>query len=293
MVSNTYFPVKLLTLASDSLGVRSMAVYVECCGKRIIIDPSAALGPKRYGLPPTPVEEEALVLASQRIKKFAEKADTLVVTHYHWDHYDPKLLNALTNKELYVKDPKNNINYSQRKRAALLKRDYVVADGKEFDDLAFSPALPHGPEGTRLGYVIAVRVGDLVFSSDIQGPVSERAAEWIISQNPKILIMDGPPTYFLGYKFAAADRDKAVKNITRIVSETDLKTLVLDHHLTRDLNYMDRFPVFDRIKELGVKVTTYAEQRGITPLFLEAWRRDITKGVKEVGTDVIRRAYDV
>ncbi len=293
MVSNTYFPVKLLTLASDSLGVRSMAVYVECCGRRILIDPSAALGPRRYGLPPTPVEEEALAFASQRIRELAERADTLVVTHYHWDHYDPELLNALTDKKLYVKDPKNDINYSQRRRASLLHRDYVAADGKEFDDISFSPALPHGPERTRLGYVIAVRVGDLVFSSDIQGPVSERAAEWIISQNPKILIMDGPPTYFLGYKFAAADRDKAVENLTRIMGETDLKTLVLDHHLTRDLIYRERFPVFDKAEELGVRITTYAEQRGLEPIFLEAWRKDITKGVKEVGTEVIRRAYDV
>ncbi|MCJ7571679.1 MAG: hypothetical protein MUO82_07360 [Candidatus Thermoplasmatota archaeon] len=39
-------------IVSDSLGVRSMAIYVETEDCKILIDPSAALGPSRYGLPP-------------------------------------------------------------------------------------------------------------------------------------------------------------------------------------------------------------------------------------------------
>jgi predicted metallo-beta-lactamase superfamily hydrolase len=291
MVRNTYFPVKTVILAADSLGVRSMATYVECCGRKIIIDPSAALGPRRYGLPPTPEEELALSLALDKIKHYFDMADTVIITHYHWDHYDPSL--PFEGKELYVKDPKNNINLSQRKRAALLKAEYTPADGLDLGDISFSPALPHGPEGTKLGYVVAVRVGDIVFSSDIQGPVSERAAQWIIEQNPKVLIMDGPPTYFLGYKFAAGDRDKAVENLIRIMEKTDVKTVILDHHLTRDLSYKERFPVYERAEELGIKAITGAEFEKREPLFLEAWRKDLTKGVKEVGEESIRRAYHV
>ena len=51
---------KIIPIASDSLGVRSMATYVETKDCKILIDPSAALGPKRYGLPPHNKELEAL-----------------------------------------------------------------------------------------------------------------------------------------------------------------------------------------------------------------------------------------
>ena len=42
----------VVPLAADSLGVRSMATYVECGETRILIDPGAALGAARFGLPP-------------------------------------------------------------------------------------------------------------------------------------------------------------------------------------------------------------------------------------------------
>ena len=50
----------VIPLSSDSLGVRSMATYVETKDCKILIDPSAALGPKRYGLPPHQKELEEL-----------------------------------------------------------------------------------------------------------------------------------------------------------------------------------------------------------------------------------------
>lgn len=41
---------RVIPLASESLGVRSLATFVEAGGLRILIDPGVALGPKRYGL---------------------------------------------------------------------------------------------------------------------------------------------------------------------------------------------------------------------------------------------------
>ncbi len=43
-------------IAFESLGVRSMAIFVETDDLKILIDPSVALGPKRYGLPLHPLE---------------------------------------------------------------------------------------------------------------------------------------------------------------------------------------------------------------------------------------------
>ena len=51
---------KIIPISSDSLGVRSMATYIETKDCKILIDPSAALGPKRYGLPPHQKELETL-----------------------------------------------------------------------------------------------------------------------------------------------------------------------------------------------------------------------------------------
>ena len=48
--------VRVIPLAAESLGVRSMATYVEVGGLGILIDPGATLAPTRWGLPPA--EEE-------------------------------------------------------------------------------------------------------------------------------------------------------------------------------------------------------------------------------------------
>src|SRR5262249_60655583 len=58
---------RVMPLAADSLGVRSMATYVEAGDLRLLLDPGAALSPNRFGLPPTPEEEEALARALDRI----------------------------------------------------------------------------------------------------------------------------------------------------------------------------------------------------------------------------------
>ena len=59
-----------MILAADSLGVRSLATKVG----DFVIDPGAALGPKRYGLPPHPLEQEALNRALERIERALAEA---------------------------------------------------------------------------------------------------------------------------------------------------------------------------------------------------------------------------
>ena len=51
---------RVIPLAAESLGVRSMATYVEVADTAILIDPGATLAPARYGLPPAEAEWEAL-----------------------------------------------------------------------------------------------------------------------------------------------------------------------------------------------------------------------------------------
>ena len=80
---------KVKPIAADSLGVRSMATFIQTNDVAIFIDPWAALGPYRYGLGPAQVERQALRNAKARIENAAKKADTFIISHYHFDHHDP------------------------------------------------------------------------------------------------------------------------------------------------------------------------------------------------------------
>jgi len=65
---------KIIPLAADSLGVRSMATYVEAGATGLLIDPGATLAAARYGLPPSQEEWDALKRANDRISAYAARA---------------------------------------------------------------------------------------------------------------------------------------------------------------------------------------------------------------------------
>ena len=106
----------VVPLAADSLGVRSMATYVECGQTQVLIDPGAALAPNRFGLPPADEEWEALKRANDRISAYATRAGIIFLSHYHEDHFrhDPGLYEGRT---VWAKDARRMINPRQAQRA--------------------------------------------------------------------------------------------------------------------------------------------------------------------------------
>ena len=70
---------KIIPLAFESLGVRSMATFVET-DQKILIDPGTSIAPKRFGYPPWKNEFEALYESRTRIKEYAEKADVMTIS---------------------------------------------------------------------------------------------------------------------------------------------------------------------------------------------------------------------
>jgi predicted metallo-beta-lactamase superfamily hydrolase len=70
---------RVIPLASESLGVRSLATFVKASGIKILIDPGVALGPKRYGLPPAEMELKTLQQMRKKLQGYARKAD--IITH--------------------------------------------------------------------------------------------------------------------------------------------------------------------------------------------------------------------
>ncbi|KAA0008855.1 MAG: MBL fold metallo-hydrolase, partial [Thermoplasmata archaeon] len=192
-----------------------MATYVETKDCKIFIDPSAALGPSRYGLPPHPLEIEALNKTKRRISEIAKNCEILVISHYHYDHYDPDE-SFYDGKRVFAKDIEKSINKSQKQRGEKFRErieercELIYCDDSSErignTKITFSPPFFHGPSNVRLGYVIMTTIDDgekkILHASDVQGPVTEEAKEYIIEQRPDILIMDGPPTIFLGWKFS-------------------------------------------------------------------------------------------
>jgi len=272
-------------MASDSLGVRSMATYVETKDCKILIDPSAALGPKRYGLPPAEQEMVALEKTKNEIAKTAKQCNILVISHYHYDHYDPSA-GFYKDKTIFAKDINKNINKSQQKRGTDFKKivedscDLIYCDDSKHNigntELIFSPPFFHGPENVRLGYVIMTTIDDgekrVLHASDVQGPVTKSAKEYIISQSPDLLIMDGPPTIFLGWKFSMQNLQDAADNLVEIKEKLDCD-IILDHHLLRDLNYKKIFP--QPYLASGEKIKTFAEYLGKENNTLEAHRKEL------------------
>lgn len=277
---------KVYPLFSDSLGIRSMATLVELDKEKIFIDASAALGPSRYGLPPHQLEIEALQKAKAKIAELAKDCNYHVITHYHYDHYDPDE-KFYEGRKIFAKRIDKNINRSQQERGTYFKElfedkaEIIYCDEMETEiegyKIKFSPAFPHGPSGIRLGYVIMVSIENnekLLFASDVQGPVYEKAKDYIINENPDLLIMDGPPSYFLGWKFSQENLNKAHKNLLEIMEKTDCK-LILDHHLLRDLKYKERLK--ELFETYGDRIKTFAEWQGKENNMLEAKRNILWK----------------
>ncbi len=281
---------RIVPLAFDSFGVRSMATFVETDNLKVLIDPGVSLAPLRYGLEPHPLEWRRLDETWDVIKRYAEESEVLVVTHYHYDHHDPDYPELYSGKAVFIKHPTENINRSQRDRAAYflaaiknLPKKLEVADGKSFQfgetTINFSKAVCHGTN-PRLGYVTETCIicgGErFLHTSDVEGPSLEDQASFILNEKPDILFVDGPMTYMLGYRYSFKSLEISNSNLVKIIRETDVHTIILDHHFLRDLNYKMRIkPVYDEAQKRGVKVATAAEFSGRKIEMLEALRKEL------------------
>src|SRR5438105_15858599 len=110
---------KVLPLAADSLGVRSMATYVEVADTSILIDPGAMLAPSRFSLPPAQEEWDAFRRANDRISAYAARPSMIFVSHYHDAHFrsDPA---TYAGRMVLATDPQRMVGGQQPRRGAAL-----------------------------------------------------------------------------------------------------------------------------------------------------------------------------
>jgi len=290
---------RIRPIAFDSLGARSMCTVIEAEDLRVIIDPSVALGPRRYGLPPHEVEVRRKEELWERIKSEAAKSDIVIITHYHYDHHNPNEPQIISGKILLIKHPESAINMSQRRRASRFLKslldlenppDIRYADSKEFEfgDLLirFSDPVFHGAD-SRLGYVLEVYMDDgkmsFLYTSDVEGLTMDEQVKFVLESEPDVLFMDGPMTY-QPRVFGSKLLEKSIENLSKVMRSTGVKEIVLDHHLTRDIRWRDKvLDVFKIAEEVGVKVKSAAEFGGYKEELLEAMRRELYKGGKNAG----------
>ncbi|AGK61573.1 putative hydrolase of the metallo-beta-lactamase superfamily [Archaeoglobus sulfaticallidus PM70-1] len=280
---------KIKPIAFDSFGARSMCTMIETKDLTITIDPSVALGPKRYGLPPHPIEIQRMAELWDKIKEAVRMSDLIIITHYHYDHHNPNEPEIFDGKRVLLKHPEEMINRSQRNRARYflseLRKfnvDYEFADGKSFEfgdvEIKISNPVFHGVD-EKLGYVIQVLISEsenFVFSSDVEGPIHRDQAKFLIENDPDVCIIDGPMTYMLGYRFSNRSFESSISNLKEIVEKTGVKHLVIDHHLTRDINYRSRMSeVYAFAESAGAKAETAREFTGFENDLLEARRKEL------------------
>ena len=278
---------KIFPISCESLGTRSFAHLVMTRSVNILIDPSVSLGPTRFGLRPLPIEIAASWISRKIILEFAELVDVIIQSHYHGDHFtlgverkyeftNRDVFNSIYSPEVTIlaKDPDKYLNYNQQKRAKYLWKNKKLklskADNSTYEigstKIVFSPPVPHGSEGAR-GYVLETMIEEddfrYIYTSDVCGPSSNIATEFIEENTPDLVALDGFPFYLSKTKDEFA---KSFEYLGRVIDSA--KEVYIDHHFLRSLKWEEILK-----ENLGKELRTFSMMRNQEPILLEAQRK--------------------
>ena len=290
-------------IAAESLGARSMCTLIQTPNITLLLDAGISLCPWRFNFPPHPLEFQTIQTLREKITKTADKAQIITLSHYHYDHHTPSFEDWIVNwttqtetarqiyqdKILLIKNPKENINLNQQKRATMFLKTGAThansvqeADNKTFKygdtQVHFSKAVPHGEDNSAMGYVIMATIEYaeeiVLFAPDIQGPVSNHTQQLILETKPTLLILGGPPFYLTGLRINEDSLQTAITNLKAIVKQVPLT--IIEHHTLRDEFFKQKLaPVKACADQVGHSLLTSAEFTGNDNSFLEANRRSL------------------
>ena len=295
--------IRVIPLAAESFGVRSMCTYVETADFSILLDAGVSLCPKRFGLPPHPEEFKAIEESRRKIAEAADKVEVVTISHYHNDHHTPSFEDWLCNwtethetanqiykgKTVLAKNSRDHINYSQRQRGWMFQRTsgkhaekVENADGNTFTfgetKVEFSEPVFHGPENSELGWVlmatIVFRGEKFLFAPDIQGPMSTRAMDIISKVKPDLIMIGGPPLYLSTFRVDEHQIKSGIDNLQKVAESVPF--VILEHHLLRDESWHEKvIDAFYSAYKCGHTIKTAAEFLGQNNNLLEAQRRKL------------------
>jgi hypothetical protein len=302
-VNSPLSSIKVTPVAAESFGVRSMCTLVETPDVTVLLDAGVSLCPYRFSLPPHPVEFQTIAKLREHIAEAADKAEVVTISHYHFDHHTPSYEDWLVNwteanvtarqiyqdKTVLVKNPKEQINTSQRQRAWMFQKTggkyakkLEAADGKTFSygktSLSFSEPVAHGSEDLMLGWVIMAVVEyhseRFMFAPDVQGPISQRTLKLILKAEPTVIMLGGPPLYLGGFRVDTAQLEQGLRNLESIAAAVPV--VILEHHVLRDESWKQKLTeLYDQASKAGHSVVTAAEYLGSENVFLESKRRQL------------------
>jgi hypothetical protein len=273
-------------IAAESLGVRGLCCVVTLPGRRIVIDPGVALGYLRHGLLPHPLQIAVGRIVRAKIVQALSNATDVVLSHFHGDHVplaqaNPYQLAMSMLPERFGElrcwsKSGDNLNGAMAGRfadlAQVLGDNLRVAEASVQGPLAFSPAVPHGEAGSRMGTVMMTRItmpeGVFVHASDIQ-LLDDATVDRIIDWQPDILLAGGPPIYL--ERLGNNQRRRAWNNALRLARH--IGTVIIDHHLLR--NMQGATWLTELSKRVGRRVLCAADFMGQPRQMLEARRQQL------------------
>ncbi len=272
-------------IGAESLGVRSLCTVIKTKDRNIVIDPGIALGFKRHGLLPHPVQVTVCEKIRRLIIESVKNATDIVISHYHGDHHPlvnanpyqlsaKKLINTFPHARFWTKGT-NDLSANQINRARALSkhlgRILPVAEGKSNGPLCFSFPVPHGEQNGPGGSVMMTKVEEcgeiFVHASDIQ-MLNNDAIDQIIAWKPNIIIASGPPVYL--QSLSLEKQEYAMQRTLRLAKKVD--TLILDHHLMRSKEGEQWLDHVSAMVSPEHKVICAADFMGIPRNLLEAER---------------------
>ncbi len=122
----------------DSLGAKSFCIMVTTQDCSLLIDPGVSV--MHPSFPATDEDKiKWLTQGRQSIKEAAGKADVVIISHYHYDHFSPDDMSIYEGKLLLVKNPNCYINDSQRERAYRFFQKLYKTYGVNMDDVLQNP----------------------------------------------------------------------------------------------------------------------------------------------------------
>jgi len=280
-----------------------MCTFIETPDTAVLLDAGVSLCPYRFNLPPHPIEFNKIRQIRKVIANAADKAAVITLSHYHFDHHTPGYQDWVVNwtdddktarqiyqnKILLIKNPKQNINVSQKQRAERFQKTtgkyaktMQAADDKTFifdnTKLRFSEAVVHGAEGGMLGWVIMTNIEyggeQFMFAPDVQGPMSIRTTQLILESKPDLLMIGGPPLYLAGFRVEQSQIAQGIQNLSRIVEAVPM--VILEHHTLRDEFWRSKLEtVFLKAQKANHDLITAAEYTNQENIFLESKRRQL------------------
>jgi predicted metallo-beta-lactamase superfamily hydrolase len=264
---------EFVPLASDSMGVRSLACYVKTPDLKMIIDPGCALGPFGTLRIPHPEEIKTNQRLTKKILEFAKAAEYLFISHYHGDHYkppetdyfylhtDPTITTELYGNKIIYHKQLRSLGFHQEKRADLLFK-YLKKTAKEIRPvpnsngntiqiggtrIIFPPEYYHGLPSTKLGFIqpliVATDSQELYYWPDVHGFTFGadrlKLAHYLSEQATKtdihrILVLGGPPKAFFRPPLDYQSLSRQFLDIFNFFNE-----IYLDHHTFREKAALD------------------------------------------------------